>query len=93
MLHTASMRLEPSHEQAAALAALQAAYANACNILVPVVQQSRVLFSGAPAFNPDLSTWCGENHMGPDAEPDVHHYFDYRATAWVLPRPNWRAPC
>jgi IS605 OrfB family transposase len=42
MWRTASIRLEPSHEQAAALAALQAAYANACNILVPVVQQNRV---------------------------------------------------
>jgi IS605 OrfB family transposase len=42
MLRTASIRLEPSPEQAAALAALQTAYANACNILVPVVQGNRV---------------------------------------------------
>jgi IS605 OrfB family transposase len=42
MLRTASIRLEPSPEQAAALAALQVAYANACNFLVPVVQENRV---------------------------------------------------
>jgi IS605 OrfB family transposase len=42
MLRTASIRLEPSTEQASVLAALQAAYANACNLLVPVVQAHRV---------------------------------------------------
>jgi IS605 OrfB family transposase len=42
MFRTASVRLEPSPEQAAALAALQVAYTNACNFLVPVVQGNRV---------------------------------------------------
>jgi IS605 OrfB family transposase len=41
MLRTASIRLNVSTDQAAALAALQAAYADACNRLVPIVAQHR----------------------------------------------------
>jgi len=41
MLRTASIRLDVSHDQAAALAALQAAYADACNRLVPMVTEHR----------------------------------------------------
>lgn len=42
MLRTASIKLGVTSEQAAALAALQAAYANACNRLAPVVQEHRL---------------------------------------------------
>jgi len=41
MLRTASIRLDVSSEQAAALTALQAAYADACNRLVPIVMAHR----------------------------------------------------
>ena len=41
MLRTASIRLNVSPDQAAALAALQAAYADACNRLVPTVVEHR----------------------------------------------------
>jgi surface protein len=51
------------------------------------------LFSGASAFNQDLSTWCVDDDVAPDAEVGVNYYFDSFATSWVLPRPNWGAPC
>jgi putative transposase len=41
MLRTASVKLDVTTEQAAALCALQAAYAAACNRLVPIVQAHR----------------------------------------------------
>jgi len=41
MLRTASIRLDVSRDQAAALGALQAAYADACNRLVPTVTAHR----------------------------------------------------
>ncbi len=42
MLRTASIRLDTSAEQAAALSALRAAHAEACNHLVPLVREHRV---------------------------------------------------
>ncbi|WP_447973767.1 RNA-guided endonuclease InsQ/TnpB family protein [Nitrospira sp. Kam-Ns4a] len=42
MMRTASIKLDASPEQAARLAALQAAYADACNRLVPIVREHRV---------------------------------------------------
>ncbi len=42
MMRTASIRLETGAEQAKALAALQAAYVDACNRLVPLVREHRV---------------------------------------------------
>jgi prepilin-type N-terminal cleavage/methylation domain-containing protein len=45
------------------------------------------MFSGASAFNQDLSGWCvsGTGSLPSD--------FDFNATSWVLPRPNWGAAC
>ncbi|HEX4599340.1 MAG TPA: transposase [Burkholderiaceae bacterium] len=42
MMRTASIRLDATPEDTAALSALQAAYADACNRLVPVVRQHRL---------------------------------------------------
>lgn len=42
MMRTASIKLVMSADQAAALAALQTAYADACNRLVPLVQEHRL---------------------------------------------------
>lgn len=42
MLRTASIKLDVAPEQAAALSALRAAYADACNRLVPVVREHRL---------------------------------------------------
>lgn len=45
------------------------------------------MFSEAKSFNQDLSSWCVSQFMAAPA------WFDYDAVAWVLPRPNWGAPC
>jgi len=45
------------------------------------------MFRDASAFNRDLSGWCVEEIA---SEPSS---FDSGATSWVLPRPNWGAPC
>lgn len=42
MMRTASIRLSASPQQDAALRALQHAYADACNRLVPIVREKRV---------------------------------------------------
>jgi IS605 OrfB family transposase len=42
MFRTASIRLDPTPEQAAALDALRRAYVDACNLLVPVVREHRL---------------------------------------------------
>ena len=42
MMRTASIRLETTAEQSAALKALRSAYADACNRLVPIVREHRV---------------------------------------------------
>ena len=42
MMRTASIRLEVNAKQAAALAALRSAYADACNALVPLVREHRL---------------------------------------------------
>jgi len=46
-----------------------------------------VMFENAIAFNQNLSSWCVEQIPNPPSG------FDTGATAWVLPRPNWGAPC
>ena len=45
------------------------------------------MFKGATAFNQDLSRWCVK------FIPVKPEHFDTGATAWVLPRPAWDAPC
>lgn len=45
------------------------------------------MFYSATSFNQDLSGWCVENIA---SEPTD---FAKGATAWVLPKPNWGAPC
>lgn len=42
MMRTASIRLDVTDEQSASLAALRAAYADACNRLVPIVREHRL---------------------------------------------------
>lgn len=42
MLRTASIRLDTTAEQSSRLAALRAAYADACNFLVPIVREHRL---------------------------------------------------
>ena len=42
MLRTASIRLNPSQEQKEALLTVRAAYADACNRLVPIVRENRI---------------------------------------------------
>jgi surface protein len=45
------------------------------------------MFSSAASFNRDLSGWCVS---GISPQPAG---FDFGATAWILPRPNWGSPC
>jgi surface protein len=45
------------------------------------------MFFNASAFNQDLSGWCVQQI------PTTPANFDTNAAAWVLPRPNWGAPC
>ena len=45
------------------------------------------MFQNASVFNQDLSGWCVSQFA---TEPTV---FSTDATAWVLPKPNWGAPC
>ncbi len=45
------------------------------------------MFNDASVFNRDLSGWCVEQIA---SEP---FFFDLGANSWVLPRPNWGAPC
>ena len=45
------------------------------------------MFNSASAFNQDLSGWCVESIT------TTPPWFDFQAWAWVLPRPNWGAPC
>ncbi|GAB2949875.1 hypothetical protein [Aquaspirillum soli] len=42
MMRTASIRLDTTAEHAGRLAALQVAYADACNRLVPIVRERRL---------------------------------------------------
>ena len=51
------------------------------------VTDMRHMFENALAFNQDLSGWCIELI---DDEPTD---FDYNATSWTLPQPNWGATC
>jgi surface protein len=46
-----------------------------------------VMFAFNNAFNQDLSSWCVSQFA---TEPNN---FSLGATAWVLPKPNWGAPC
>ena len=46
-----------------------------------------VMFRFNNAFNQDLSGWCVSQFA---TEPSN---FSANATAWVLPKPNWGAPC
>ena len=41
------------------------------------------MFRGARSFNQDLSGWCVSNFTSAPID------FDWKATAWVLPRPVW----
>ncbi len=45
------------------------------------------MFNDAILFNQDLSSWCVSQFIVPPS------WFDYGATNWILPRPNWGAPC
>jgi len=45
------------------------------------------MFSAATSFNQDLSGWCVEQISSQPSK------FDDGATSWVLPRPDWGAPC
>ena len=45
------------------------------------------MFEDATVFNQDLSGWCVSQFA---TEPTG---FSTDATAWVLPKPNWGAPC
>jgi surface protein len=45
------------------------------------------MFSGAASFNRDLSGWCVS---GISPQPLG---FDFGATSWILPRPDWGSPC
>jgi surface protein len=45
------------------------------------------MFINAASFNQDLSGWCVEQI------PTQPSGFDTGATSWVLPKPNWGAPC
>ena len=46
-----------------------------------------VMFRFNGAFNQDLSSWCVSQFA---TEPNG---FSANTTAWVLPKPNWGAPC
>lgn len=46
-----------------------------------------VMFDGATSFNRDLSGWCVS---GIFPQPSG---FDFGATSWILPRPDWGSPC
>jgi surface protein len=48
--------------------------------MVQMFQDSRVI-------NQDLSSWCVSQI------PNIPSGFDTRANNWVLPKPNWGAPC
>ncbi len=56
---------------------------NTANVTVDMF----AMFQNATSFNQDLSSWCVEQIA------DQPALFDSGATAWVLPRPNWGAPC
>jgi surface protein len=45
------------------------------------------MFRDATSFNQDLSGWCVEQITSRPSN------FDTGATSWVLPKPNWGAPC
>jgi len=45
------------------------------------------MFFGCSAFNKDLSSWCVSGI------PEEPYDFANGATAWVLSKPNWGAPC
>ena len=55
--------------------------------IVSKVTNMEQMFYSATSFNQDLSGWCVENIA---SEPTN---FATGATAWVLPKPNWGAPC
>ena len=55
--------------------------------IVSKVTNMEQMFYSATSFNQDLSGWCVENIA---SEPTD---FATGATAWVLPKPNWGAPC
>jgi IS605 OrfB family transposase len=59
MFRTASIRLDPTPEQAAALAALRSAYVDACNRLVPFVREHRVW--NRVALHQRAYTWLRKN--------------------------------
>lgn len=44
-------------------------------------------FSGCSSFNQDLSGWCVENI------PSEPSNFADDTASWILPKPNWGAPC
>ena len=45
------------------------------------------MFANARDFNQDLSSWCVEHRS---SEP---HEFSVDTPSWILPKPNWWAPC
>jgi hypothetical protein len=45
------------------------------------------MFAGAEVFNQNLSTWCVSQI------PSEPNNFDDATPSWVLPKPNWGAPC
>lgn len=45
-----------------------------------------VMFQYAEAYNQDLSGWCVSGYAYPGG-------FATGAVSWVLPQPNWGAPC
>jgi surface protein len=51
------------------------------------VTDMEFMFSGAIAFNQNLSSWC----VAQLASQPLR--FDFAATSWALPRPNWGATC
>ena len=51
------------------------------------VTNMTAMFASASVFNQNLSGWC----VSQIATEPVN--FSDGATAWVLPKPNWGAPC
>jgi hypothetical protein len=54
---------------------------------VSSVTDMGTMFNNATSFNQDLSSWCVIQI------PSLPTAFDTGASSWVLPRPNWGAPC
>lgn len=54
---------------------------------LPNVTNAASAIRSCPVFNKDLSDWCVENI------PSLPSGFGTNCPAWVLPKPNWGAPC